>query len=41
MDISKLDPGSEDDRMSGWGGLTAFSSRFGDAVRAAVNEDEK
>ena len=37
-DISTLDPGSEDDRVSGWGGLTEFSSRFGDAVRAAVNE---
>ena len=40
-DISQLDPDSEDDRMSGWGGLTAFSSRFGDAVRDAVNEDER
>jgi hypothetical protein len=40
MDISDLDPDSEDDRISGWGGLTAFSSRFGDAVREAVNEDE-
>jgi hypothetical protein len=37
-DISALDPDSEDDRISGWGGLTAFSSRFGDAVRTAVNE---
>ncbi|MDX9723220.1 MAG: AAA family ATPase, partial [Myxococcota bacterium] len=25
-DISTLDPGSEDERVAGWGGLTAFSS---------------
>jgi hypothetical protein len=37
-DISDLDPDSEDEGMAGWGGLTAFSSRFGDAVRTAVNE---
>jgi hypothetical protein len=37
-DISALDPDSDDDRIAGWGGLTAFSSRFGDAVRKAVNE---
>ena len=37
-DISNLDPGSEDDDVSGWGGLSGFSSRFGDAVRKAVNE---
>ena len=37
-DISSLDPGAEDDDVSGWGGLTGFSSRFGDAVREAVNE---
>jgi hypothetical protein len=40
-DISELDPGAEDERMSGWGGLTEFSSRFGDAVRGAVNESER
>lgn len=39
-DISALDPGSEDERMSGWGGLTGYSSRFGDAVRQAVNESD-
>ena len=38
MDISELDPSSEDERIAGWGGLTEFSSRFGDAVRKAVNE---
>lgn len=37
-DISTLDPGADDERVSGWGGLTGFSSRFGDAVRRAVNE---
>ena len=37
-DISSLDPGDEEDDVSGWGGLTGFSSRFGDAVRQAVNE---
>jgi len=37
-DISELDPGSEDERMSGWGGLTELSSRFGGVVRRAVNE---
>lgn len=40
MDISALDPGDEDERIAGWGGLTEFSSRFGDAVRQAVNEAE-
>ena len=37
-DISDLDPEADDERESGWGGLTGFSSRFGDAVRDAVNE---
>lgn len=36
-DISSLDPGSEDEAVSGWGGLTGFSSKFGEAVRKAVN----
>lgn len=39
-EISELDPSSEDERIAGWGGLTAYSSRFGDAVRAAVNESD-
>jgi hypothetical protein len=39
-DISTLDPSSEDERVAGWGGLTEYSSRFGDAVRTAVNEAE-
>jgi len=37
-DISTLDPFSEDESVAGWGGLTEFSSRFGNAVRKAVNE---
>jgi len=37
-DISELDPGDEDDDVSGWGGLAGFSSRFGDVVRRAANE---
>lgn len=39
-DISGLDPGSDDPREAGWGGLTAFTTRFADAVRTAVAEDE-
>jgi hypothetical protein len=42
VDISTLDPGSEDDAVAGWGGLAGFSERFSDAVRRAANEaDEK
>ncbi|MDW8364049.1 MAG: AAA family ATPase [Myxococcales bacterium] len=37
-DISELDPSSEDESIAGWGGLTEYSSRFGDVVRKAVNE---
>ena len=40
-DISKLDPEDQDERVSGWGGLTEFSSRFGNAVRDAVNESDR
>jgi hypothetical protein len=39
-DISSLDPDDPNDAVSGWGGLTEFSSRFGDVVRKAVNESE-
>lgn len=41
QDISSLDPCDEDNAISGWGGLTEFDSRFGDAVRRAVNESEQ
>lgn len=37
-DISNLDPGASDDKEATWGGLTGFSSRFGEAVRNAVNK---
>jgi len=40
-DISNLDPEAVDDNEASWGGLTGFSSRFGEAVRTAVNEDEQ
>jgi|SRR5580658_2101103 hypothetical protein len=40
LDISDLDPGSDDDRVAGWGGLTSYSTRFADTVREAVNESE-
>ncbi len=40
LDISTLDPSARDERISGWGGLTEYSSRFGDAVRKGVNEAE-
>jgi hypothetical protein len=40
-EISGLDPSAEDEREAGWGGLTGYSSRFGDAVRKAVIEGER
>lgn len=40
-DISRLDPDSDEEGEAGWGGLTGFSSRFGEAVRSAVNESER
>lgn len=39
-DISSLDPGSEDEATGGWGGLIGYTTRFTDAVRAAVREKE-
>lgn len=39
-DISSLDPGSEDEDISGWGGLAGFSEQFSEAVRRAANEAE-
>jgi len=38
LDISSLDPDDENEDIAGWGGLTTYSSRFGDTVRTAVNE---
>jgi hypothetical protein len=37
IDISSLDPGDDDDAVSGWGGLVGFSSRFAESVRNAAN----
>jgi AAA domain, putative AbiEii toxin, Type IV TA system len=37
-DISGLDPGAENSAEADWGGLTAFSSQYADAVSKAVNE---
>lgn len=37
IDISSLDPGADDDAVSGWGGLAGFSTRFGECVRIAAN----
>jgi len=39
--ISNLDPDSPDEHEAEWGGLTGFSSRFGEAVRRAVNDAEE
>jgi hypothetical protein len=36
-DISNLDPSSEDEIESGWGGLTGFSSDIGNTVAQATN----
>jgi len=38
MDISLLDPGADDERLSGWGGLTGYTSKIAETVRKAVNE---
>lgn len=39
-DISDLDPEADNEGEATWGGLTGFSTRFGEAVRKAVNEAE-
>jgi hypothetical protein len=36
QDITKLDPGSDDEAESGWGGLTGFSGRVGNIVARVV-----
>lgn len=38
-DISGLDPAAVDDSESGWGGLTAFSSRIAERLSAAIEGD--
>lgn len=37
LDISNLDPGSEDAREAEWGGLSEFSGRVADVVAGVVN----
>ena len=39
-DISTLDPGSEDDEVSGWGGLTGFSGEVGEVVARVVSRSQ-
>lgn len=39
-DISTLDAGSDDPAISGWGGLTSYTSQMTDAVRQAVADEE-
>jgi hypothetical protein len=39
-DISKLDPGAENEAEAGWGGLTEFSGRVGDIVARVANRYE-
>lgn len=39
-DISELDPGSEENEESGWGGLTEFSCNIGNIVARVVNRSE-
>lgn len=39
-DISTLDPGSENEDESGWGGLTEFSSHIGDVVAKVARRAE-
>jgi hypothetical protein len=39
-DISALDPGADDPKESGWGGLTEFSGRVGEVVARVVSSAE-
>ena len=40
-DISELDPSSESEDEANWGGLTKFSSNYGDVLRKVVNESKR
>jgi hypothetical protein len=40
-DISSLDPASDDPKIAGWGGLTAFSGRIGKVVSEVVAEADE
>ena len=39
-DISALDPGAENPKEAGWGGLTEFSGRVGEVVAEVVSSGE-
>ncbi len=39
-DISILDPGDDDEKISGWGGLSGFSEHAADVVADAVERSE-
>lgn len=40
-DISGLDPSSENEEEANWGGLTKFSSNYGDVLRKIVNKNSR
>jgi len=40
-DISSLDPGHDDDLVSGWGEIVSFSAQVSDIVAEAVRESPK
>jgi hypothetical protein len=40
FDISELDPGHEDEKISGWGGLSGFSGRIADVVGSLYQDKE-
>jgi len=37
VDISGLDPGSDNEAVSGWGGLSGFSGKIAEVVGEALN----
>jgi hypothetical protein len=41
QDISSLDPGDENEGISGWGGLSGFSGRVADLVGGALRERQR
>jgi hypothetical protein len=40
-DISNLDPSSDNEEEANWGGLTKFSSNYGDVLRDVVNRSRR
>jgi hypothetical protein len=41
VNISSLDPGSDEADVAGWGGLTEFTANVGDVVAEAVARGER